>query len=64
MPSENVVISAYVPIAVAAAIERQAQAEDRSKSKVAGRILAMQVRTAREPSVQFATGKRRKSETK
>lgn len=59
--AENVIISAYVPLEVAEAIKARARAEDRSVSKVAGRILACEVEKAPAPAVNFATAKGRKN---
>lgn len=59
----NVVISAYVPLRVAERIEQLAKEQDRSKSKVAGRILEQQLTTAPEPQVQFARGRGQKKGT-
>lgn len=60
----NVVISAYVPVDVADKIAALAKSEDRSKSKVAGRILAEQLNNQPAPSVNFARVRGGKGEQK
>lgn len=50
----NVTISAYVPKAVADAIKERAAREDRTTSKVAGKILAAMVMMSPEPDAKFS----------
>ncbi|HWA07957.1 MAG TPA: hypothetical protein VG838_00675 [Opitutaceae bacterium] len=60
----HTIISAYVPESVARAIEEQAKREDRSKSKVAGRILAAELQKAPSPEAKFARRRRGKVDAK
>lgn len=60
--SKNVVISAYVSEEVAKIIQHMADQEDRTKSYVAGRILAAQVKTSPIPIAKFSRRHRTKKE--
>ena len=57
------VISMCVPAEVAQAIRRIAEGEDRSLSKVAGRILQRGLRSNPVPAAQFARRSQRYSKT-
>ena len=56
----NVIISAYVPTDVAKALKTKAANENRTVSKVAGKILALELARAPWPTVRFVRRGRKK----
>lgn len=52
-------LAVHLPAALISQVEAQAQAEDRSKSYILGRIIRRELTAAPEPSIQFARRTRR-----